>query len=107
MNIELILTTFTGLGVGVLGFFLRRQIDQLDDTRRGLEMLRSDCNSLALRVVAEYVKKEDVHRQFDEFKHDLKQLSDALFKKLDKIENESREAFIRLSDKIERKADKE
>lgn len=107
MDYRLVVELAAGAVIAIIAFFLRRSFNQMDETRANIESMRTYCNELSLQLVAEYVKKDDMHRQLADFRGDLKSLSDAIFRKLDKIQDENKESFNRLSDKIEHKADKE
>jgi hypothetical protein len=85
MDTQLFFNLLVGLVCTGLGFLLKSLWGAVTDLQNADKDIAEKVNAMEVLVAGEYVKKSDFH-----------QLSDALFKKLDKIE-----------DKIDRKKDKD
>lgn len=77
--------------IGVLGYFLIRAHHEVDDAHAELASIRRDFGELSLRMVSEYVKKTEIEK---------------LQESIEKMNAEINKNFIRLYDKLDKKADK-
>jgi len=76
--------TLVGVGLVVLGWLLKNMTDAIKDLRIKDDTLADKVSSLDTKMAGEFVHKDDLQR-----------LSDAIFKKLDRIE-----------EKLDRKVDR-
>ena len=79
-----------------MGWFMKILYDALRDLRSADMDLSKQVNNLALELPTNYISKMD-------FKDEIRELSAAIFKKLDKIDDKQ----DRIEEKLDRKADKD
>lgn len=88
-----------GIVVGGLAYWLNYQKEELKAAKKAtddeIQQVKRDFNSLSLKVVGEYATRAEVDKIHADISGQITKLGDAVFKKLDRIE-----------EKVDQKADK-
>lgn len=84
MEWNMIIQVAGGGVIALLGFLLSRTYGRIDSAHEELSVVRKDMTELALQVAKDYIRRDD-----------FRAVTDAIFNKLDRIE-----------DKLDGKADK-
>ena len=76
MDINYIIETLLTAGIGVITFFLKRTIDELDSCKRNIAKIKED-----------YITKEDFFREQNENRRKLDRIMDILLEVKGEIRN--------------------